>query len=86
MSEVAMFNVTEPCPDRPRYLPLKSGGFAVRKWDHDCLNCQLVGHKGDTDVYLCRNHKFTSVVIRNSDDPPDYWSSSLVPTRPVPHD
>ena len=81
MMGTIMFNVTEPCPDRPRYLALTTGGYAVRSWDHDCSACTLVGHKGDSDVYLCRSHKFTTVVIRNSDEPRDYWSSSLLDTQ-----
>jgi hypothetical protein len=50
----------------------------IQPYKHDCGRCKWVGwyhHPGSplpANVYLCGE----TVVIRYSDDPPDYWSSS----------
>lgn len=40
------------------------------RYDHDCDHCRFVGHLGNVDCYTCGD----SVIIRYSDDSPDYAS------------
>lgn len=85
-----LLSIDEP---RPKFTPNPSGGFQVRRWDHDCTSCLFMGHHGSTDVYLCREgltSKFHTVIIRHSDEPADYWSATQLkapvstPSQPAP--
>lgn len=40
------------------------------KYKHDCSSCRFVGRLDGRDAYICEN----SVVLRTSDDGPDYGS------------
>ena len=50
----------------------------IQPYKHDCKGCKWVGwfgpweDKPPMNVYLCG----TTVVIRMSDDPPDYWAAT----------
>lgn len=56
----------------------------IKPYIHDCKNCKWVGwfspwtDKPPMNVYLCNQ----TVVIRFSDDGPDYWSSTAGDTKP----
>lgn len=55
----------------------------VKPYQHDCPNCKWVGwftpwaDKPPYNVYLCGE----TVVIRYSDEPSDYWSSTAGGTK-----
>ena len=42
---------------------------------HDCDVCVLISHEGESDVYYCPNEG--SIVVRHSDDGPDYESFTV---------
>lgn len=51
------------------------------RFTHDCSACLFVGHANDdgisVDVYVCPQHGRPTIVVRYSDDGPDYSSYPL---------
>lgn len=60
----------------------------IEPYKHDCKNCEWVGwyphSKPYGNVYICRNGKDETLIIRYSDEPSDYWSMPLGISRRGP--
>jgi hypothetical protein len=44
------------------------------KFRHDCQTCRFLGHEIGCDMYFCKQHGMPTVVVRFSDEGPDYTS------------
>lgn len=47
------------------------------KFQHDCKECQFLGHFFKHDVYICDNGYGGSVIARHGDEGSDYGSQSI---------
>jgi len=53
------------------------GTYTLKPFKHDCKECEWVGWISNSklgNVYICQGK---TVVIRYSDEPSDYWSSTI---------
>lgn len=47
------------------------------EFKHDCASCEFHGRSNRGDIYTCKGVLGTSIIVRFSDDPPDYTSSPI---------
>lgn len=51
------------------------------KYKHDCNNCEFLGSFEESDLYICSDSNYASLISRESSNPSDYRSGVWIKNK-----